>query len=365
MTPGAPAPAVDEAFWRGRRVLVTGHTGFKGSWLALWLQRLGAEVVGFALVPATTPSLFEAANVAAGMESATGDIRDAQRLACAVSEYSPEIVFHLAAQALVRTSYTDPPETFAVNVLGTVNLLEAVRACECVRVTVVVTSDKCYENHESVRPYREGDALGGRDPYSASKACAELVAASYQDSFFAAAADGKAAAIATARAGNVLGGGDWSADRLVPDLVRSQVANDPLVLRYPDSVRPWQHVLDPLGGYLVLAQALWERPELAGAWNFAPDAEDAWSVERIVRRLGELLGRSGEWIQHPGPLPHEAGSLRLDASKARSLLGWAPQFSLEETLASVAEWYGGYAAGRPARELVEADLDRYDHVVPS
>lgn len=353
---------VDDGFWRGRRVLVTGHTGFKGSWLALWLQHLGADVAGYALAPGTTPSLFEAADVAAGMVSTIGDVRDAERLAGAVAEHRPEVVLHLAAQAIVRASYTEPAETFEVNVQGTVNLLEAVRACESVRVTVVVTSDKCYENREWVWPYRESDPLGGRDPYSASKACAELVAASYRASFFD-GAEGTASALATARAGNVLGGGDWAPDRLVPDLVRSVFEGEPLVLRYPESVRPWQHVLDPLAGYLLLAQALWDRRELAGPWNFAPATEEAWTVARVVGRLSELLERDAPLIQHPGPLPHEPQSLRLDASKARSLLGWTPRFSLDATLTSVAKWYSGYAGGRTARGLVEADLDRYDRLV--
>jgi CDP-glucose 4,6-dehydratase len=344
-------------------VLVTGHTGFKGSWLALWLQRMGARVTGYALPPATRPSLFEAAGVGDGMDSVEGDLRDAERLGRTLRAQGPEVVFHLAAQSLVRPSYAAPAETYAVNVMGTVNLLEAVRACPEVRATVVVTSDKCYENREWVWPYREGEPLGGRDPYSSSKACAELVTASYRDSFFTGAGDQAPSALATARAGNVLGGGDWAPERLVPDIVRSLIAGDPLVLRYPDSVRPWQHVLDPLAGYLMLAQRLVARPALAGPWNFAPRGEDAWTVRRIVDRLGELLERPGGWTRHEGPLPHEAATLRLDASKARALLGWAPRYSIEETLASVAEWYGGHAAGRPARDLVDADLDRYRRLV--
>lgn len=356
---------VDDDFWRGRRVLVTGHTGFKGSWLALWLQRMGAEVAGYALPPVTAPSLFAEADVAAGMASTIGDVRDSEGVARVIREHRPEVLLHLAAQALVGASYADPVATFAVNITGTVNVLEAARATETIRVVVIVTSDKCYENREWVWPYRERDPLGGRDPYSASKACVELVTASYRESFFSGAGNGNRAAVATARAGNVLGGGDWARGRLVPDVVRSLIEDEPLVLRYPHSVRPWQHVLDPLAGYLVLAQALWERPELAGAWNFAPGAEDPWTVERIVLRLGELLDRCPEWSQHPDPLPHEAASLRLDASKARSLLGWAPRFSLDETLASVAEWYGGHAAGRSGQELVRADLNRYHRAVRS
>ena len=350
---------VDQSFWRGRRVFLTGHTGFKGSWLALWLQHLGAEISGYGLPPTTQPSLFETADVAAGLKSTIADIRDTRKLTEALAEHRPEIVLHLAAQALVRPSYANPTETFEVNVLGTVNVLEAVRASECVRVVVVVTSDKCYENREWVWPYREGDRLGGRDPYSASKACAELVTASYRSSFFSTGATGGTAAVATARAGNVVAGGDWSDDRLVPDIVRSLIGNKPLVLRYPQSVRPWQHVLDALGGYLVLAQALWEGHGLAGAWNFAPEHAEACTVEWIVSRLGELLDWQGTWAEHPGPLPHEAAALQLDASLARNELGWTSRFSLDETLVSVAEWYRGHAAGRSARELVQVDLDQY------
>jgi CDP-glucose 4,6-dehydratase len=355
----ASTSAVDDRFWRDRRVFVTGHTGFKGSWLALWLQRLGAEVAGYALDPPTTPSLFEEADVVSGMTHIVADIRDAERLARAVAEFRPEVVLHLAAQALVRPSYVDPAETFSVNVLGVAHLLDAVRACDDVRVTIVVTSDKCYENRERIRPYREDDRLGGHDPYSASKACAELLTASYRASFFSEGSP----AVASARAGNVLGGGDWSPERLVPDLVRALLGDEELVLRYPGAVRPWQHVLDPLGGYLVLAQALWERRDLAGPWNFAPSIEEAWTVERIVGRLAEILDRPAVWRQHPGPLLHEARSLRLDASKARAELAWVPRFTVEETLASVGEWYAGHAAGRGARELVDADLDRYHRLV--
>lgn len=354
-----PPPAVDDAFWRGRRVLVTGHTGFKGSWLSLWLQRLGADVAGFALLPATTPSLFDEAAVAEGMGHTVGDVRDLPALGAAVAAHRPEVVLHLAAQSLVRPSYADPVATFAVNVMGTVNLLEAVRACPSTRVVVVVTSDKCFENREWVWPYREGEALGGRDPYSSSKACAELVSAAYRDSFLAAAGT----AVATARAGNVLGGGDWADDRLVPDIARSMIAGEPLVLRYPDAVRPWQHVLDPLGGYLLLARRLWDEPALAGPWNFAPGGDEGWPVRRIVARLAERLGRAGEWAQQQGSLPHEAGSLRLDASKARALLGWQPRFDLDETLGLIADWYSRHSQGASARELVDAEISLYHGLV--
>jgi CDP-glucose 4,6-dehydratase len=357
------AGAVDPEFWRGRRVFVTGHTGFKGSWLALWLQHLGAHVAGYALPPATTPNLFDEAEVATGMTSIVADVADAARLSAALTDHRPEIVLHLAAQALVRPAYADPVGTFTTNVLGTANLLEAVRACTDVRVVVVVTTDKCYEIRDWPWAYRESDRLGGHDPYSASKACAELVTASYRQSFFADSAAGLSVAVATARAGNVIGGGDWSEDRLVPDIVRALIRDETLVLRYPRAVRPWQHVLDALGGYLVLAQGLWTQPALAGAWNFAPAAEDSLSVEEIVQRLGELLEWSATWAQEQGVILHEASALRLDAAKARLELGWRSRFSLDETLVSVAEWYRGHERGDSARALTQSDLDRYHRLL--
>jgi CDP-glucose 4,6-dehydratase len=351
--------SVDPAFWRGRRVLVTGHTGFKGSWLTAWLVRMGAEVTGFALAPQTVPSLYDEAGIAEGVADLRGDVRDAAAVTAAMRESGAEVVLHLAAQALVRPSYVAPADTYAVNVMGTVNVLDAVRVCPGVRVVVVVTSDKCFANQEWLWPYREDDPLGGRDPYSSSKACAEIVTAAYRDSFLARAG----CAVATARAGNVLGGGDWAEDRLVPDIVRSIIDDRPLVLRYPEAIRPWQHVLDPLAGYLILAQRLWSDPDAAGAWNFAPGDEEGWTVRRIVGRLAELLDRPGDWAAEPGPLPHEAGLLRLDASRARTLLGWRPRFALDETLRLIAAWYGAHASGTPAADLVDAEIARHQAMV--
>lgn len=366
--PGTDQPAsgttVDPAFWRGRRVLVTGHTGFKGSWLTAWLRRMGAEVTGFALAPATSPNLFDEAGLAEGIADLRGDVRDLGAVTAAVRDSGAEVVLHLAAQALVRPSYEAPVDTYAVNVMGTVNVLEAVRAHPAVRAVVVVTSDKCFANREWLWPYREDEALGGRDPYSSSKACAELVTAAYRDSFLA----GAGCAVATARAGNVLGGGDWAQDRLVPDIVRAIIDGRPLVLRYPDAIRPWQHVLDPLAGYLILAQRLVggagaAAPDVAGAWNFAPGDEEGWPVRRIVGRLAELLDRPGDWTAQEGPLPHEAGLLRLDASRARALLGWRPRFALDETLRLIAAWYAAHAAGTPAADLVDAEIGHHQAMV--
>jgi CDP-glucose 4,6-dehydratase len=341
------------SFWRGRRVLLTGHTGFKGSWLALQLAELGADVVGFADGIPTEPSLYELAGVAQDLESVTGDVRDRELLRATVAEHRPEVVFHLAAQALVRASYDDPARTFDVNVQGTVNLLEAVRAVDCVRVVVNVTTDKVYAPHVGGAPYTETEPLGGHDPYSTSKAASELVTTSYRLSF----PDG--AALATARAGNVIGGGDWAADRLIPDLMRGALAREPVVVRYPDAVRPWQHVLNANGGYLLLAERLWDDPSLAGAWNFGPDGDDAIAVSKIAARLSELWGGEIEVHAPIGDQPHEAETLRLDASRARSALGWRPQWDLDHALASIVDWYRTYAAGGSTRDATLAQIRAY------
>ncbi len=329
-------------------MLLTGHTGFKGAWLSLWLQSLGADVHGLSLGVPTAPSLYELADVGEGMaDSVACDIRDAVAVERALVAAKPEIVIHMAAQPLVRRSFAAPRETYETNVMGTVNLLDAVRACEAVRAVVVVTSDKCYENRESEQPYSESDPLGGHDPYSSSKAVAELVTSAYRRSFFS---HPEAPRVASARAGNVIGGGDWGEDRLIPDIVRAASSGEALRLRNPHAVRPWQHVLCPLGGYLLLAQALCESPDFACAWNFGPDSRDARSVEWIVRRISELWPGGVPWTVDEGPHPHEAHHLRLDSSRARELLGWAPLMSLEQGLLATVSWFGALSEGRDMRE---------------
>jgi CDP-glucose 4,6-dehydratase len=343
---------VDRGFWRGRRVFLTGHTGFKGSWLALWLQDLGAEVVGFSLAPDTDPALFRLARVAEGMRSVLGDIREPAPLAAAMAEARPEVVLHLAAQALVRRSYREPVATYATNVMGTVHLLEAVRAVPGVRAVVLVTTDKCYENREWPWPYREDEAMGGHDPYSSSKGCAELAASAWRRSFFPPERwPEHRVAIASARAGNVLGGGDWAEDRLVPDLLRALDAGRELVLRSPGAVRPWQHVLEPLSGYLMLAERLHQDgPAFGEGWNFGPWDSDARPVGWIVERLLALAGPGGRYrVEAPPAGVHEAGQLRLDSSKARARLGWRPTWGLERGLEAIMEWHRAYRAGADLR----------------
>lgn len=329
---------MNAAFWKGRRVLVTGHTGFKGSWLSLWLQSLGAEVTGYALAPPTTPSLFEAAEVGRGMKSIQGDVLDRQLLARSLNEAQPEVVFHLAAQSLVRESYRAPVETFGVNVMGTAHLLEAARQTPAVAAVVVVTSDKCYENREWVWGYRENEPLGGHDPYSASKGCAELVAAAYRRSFFQPSA--RPVGLATARAGNVIGGGDWAADRIVPDAVRAFAQGQVLQVRNPAAVRPWQHVLEPLSGYLLLAELLHLDPaRWSGAWNFGPEEASAVPVARLVDELCAQWPGAAWHSVESSDAPHEAHYLKLDCSKARQELGWQPRLSLVESISMTSAWY--------------------------
>lgn len=344
--------------YRGRRVLVTGHTGFKGAWLCAWLQRMGAEVAGFALAPETVPDLYTAAGIGAGMRSEIADLREFDAVAALVDAFRPEIVFHLGAQALVRRSYRDPVGTYASNVMGTVHVLEAVRHCPDTRAVVIVTSDKCYENREWVWGYREDEAMGGHDPYSSSKGCAELVTAAYRRSFFAEGG----CLIASARAGNVIGGGDWSEDRLVPDLVRAIAAGVPLALRYPGAVRPWQHVLEPLHGYLRLGERLLAgEADFAEGWNFGPGDAGTYTVHELTRRFIEAWGDGRcELGGDPGQL-HEAGLLQLDIAKARRRLHWAPLLDIADCVRLTVEWYRGFAADPSrARALVDAQLAEFD-----
>jgi len=355
------------SLWQGRRVFLTGHTGFKGGWLALWLAKLGAQVRGYALDPSTDPSLLEVAGVGKVVEDVRGNLLDRARLESSLVEFAPEVVFHLAAQPLVRRSYADPICTYGTNVMGTAHLLEAVRKSSSVRAVVAVTTDKCYENKEWVWPYRETDPLGGHDPYSSSKACAEIVCASYRSSFFPVdRLDQHRVALATARAGNVIGGGDWSPDRLVPDLIRGFLKQESVLIRRPNAVRPWQHVLEPLHGYIRLAELLLERKgHLASAFNFGPGDEDAWPVERIANTMTAAWGEGAAWSRDSDPGVHEAGSLRLDSSKARNELGWRPHLRLEEALEWTMEWYGAWHRGQQMHPVTMAQIDRYEALAKS
>ena len=345
-------------FWRDRKVLITGHTGFKGGWLSLWLQRLGARVVGYALPPNTTPALFELARVASGMTSSIfGDIRDLDRFRSVLLGHDPEIVFHLAAQSLVRASYADPIETFSANVMGTATVLEACRSSASLRTVVVITSDKCYENDGRRSPYRENDRLGGHDPYSASKACAELVTASYRKSFFNGAQPRR---VATARAGNVIGGGDYAADRLIPDLVRGLSKGTPVLIRNPAATRPWQHVLDPLSGYLTLAEHLESPPaDFATSWNFGPDAADPVLVSSIADKFCERWGRSS-WAQDTASHPHEAHALAVDSGLARERLRWHSTLSMPDAIDWTVSWYRSAAAGEEMRSFTMAQIADFE-----
>ncbi len=353
---------VKPELWRGRRVLLTGHTGFKGSWTALWLARAGAQVHGFSLAPPSSPSLFELGRVGEVADALGGDVRDLAAVTAAVRRARPEVVIHMAAQSLVRESYATPADTFATNVMGTVNVLEAVRQVGGVRAVVVVTSDKCYENREQIWGYRETDAMGGYDPYSSSKGCAELVVSAYRRSFFPPEAHERhGVAVGSVRAGNVIGGGDWASDRLVPDAMRAFTAGKRVVLRNPRATRPWQHVLEPIDGYLGLAEKLMEAgPRYASGWNFGPREEDARPVGEVVDTLARVWGRGAGWDLESGQQPHEAHSLRLDCSRARVELGWRGKLDLDTALAWVVEWYDGHARGEDARTLTERDIARYE-----
>ncbi len=351
-----PRPAA----WAGRRVFLTGHTGFKGGWLALWLQRLGASVSGLSLA-AEPGSLGQALGIARLMPSVTADIRDAAGLRRAMAAAAPEVVFHLAAQALVRLSYADPLGTLATNVMGTAHLLDAVRTTPSVRAVVIVTTDKCYENREWPWPYRETDALGGHDPYSASKAAAELVTAAWRRSFLAE----RGVAVASVRAGNVVGGGDWADDRLVPDCIRAFAAGQPVRIRNPAATRPWQHVLDPLCGYLLLAERLLGEQDAAQAWNFGPGPDDVRPVADVVGHLAEAWGDGAAWAAAPGEHPHEAGLLAVDAALARARLGWRPRLPLAMALRQTAGWYKRQRAGEDPHRLILAEIAAYAEGAPA
>ncbi|GAB0058346.1 CDP-glucose 4,6-dehydratase [Candidatus Magnetaquicoccaceae bacterium FCR-1] len=349
-------------FWRGKRVFMTGHTGFKGSWLSLWLQRLGSEVTGYALNPPTNPGLFEVANVGAGMKSIIADIRDPESLSRSMQDAKPDVVIHMAAQPLVRYSYQAPVETYATNVMGSVHLLEAVRKTETVRAVVNVTSDKCYENKEWPWGYRENEPMGGYDPYSNSKGCAELVTAAYRNSFFNPAKYAEhGVAIASGRAGNVIGGGDWATDRLIPDILRAIEAGQAVNIRSPHAIRPWQHVLEPLSGYLALAEQLFtEGPLYAEGWNFGPADEDAKPVQWIVEQLTAQWGEGAIWQLDQQPQPHEAHYLKLDCSKARARLNWYPRWSLSETLSSIVSWHKAWLEHEDMQAVTLDQISNYE-----
>ena len=338
---------VDSSFWHGRRVLVTGHTGFKGAWLTLWLASLGAEVTGVSAGIPTEPSLYVLADVPRDARSIGADIRDAVAVSRAVAEARPDVILHLAAQPFVRLSYQRPAETWAVNVDGTIHVLEAARQAE-VPVTVVVTSDKCYDNREQRRPFVESDPMGGHDPYSSSKGAAELAVDAWRRSY--------GMRVATARAGNVIGGGDWGEDRLIPDIMRAASAGESIHIRRPEAIRPWQHVLEPLSGYLVLAERLWEDDDFAEGWNFGPEPSDAQPVGHVVERITALWPERLDWQVDPGPHPHEAGFLALDSSKARERLGWAPRWDLDSALERIVEWHLTHRDGEDVRVLTLAQI---------
>jgi CDP-glucose 4,6-dehydratase len=344
-------------FWQEKRVLITGHTGFKGSWLAFWLSRLGAKVGGLSLAPDTDPNLFENLALEARITSVIGDIRDLALVEKTLNDLKPEVVFHLAAQSLVRRSYREPLETYTTNVIGTINILEAIRKFDFVRSVVVVTTDKCYENKESAAGYTENDRLGGFDPYSNSKACAELAVAAYRNSFFA---DDRTL-IATARAGNVIGGGDWSEDRLLPDVFRSLVFEKPLLIRSPNSIRPWQHVLEPLAGYLMLAEKLFHgERDFAEAWNFGPEDEDSKSVGWILDRIKEIWKEPVGWEIAGGEHPHETKMLKLSSAKAKSKLRWSPKLDLSEALDLTVDWYRNFKAGADLADFTGKQIEAYE-----
>ena len=345
-------------FWRGKRVFLTGHTGFKGSWLSLWLTSMGASVRGYALEPDTNPAMFYVARVASVLESEIGDIRNFEALSKSMKEFNPDILIHMAAQPLVRLSYAQPVETYSTNVMGTVHVLEAARRCINLKAIVSVTTDKVYENQEWVWGYRENEPIGGYDPYSSSKGCAELVTAAYRRSFFSAS---DSPALASARAGNVIGGGDWSADRLIPDAIKAFERGEPVIIRNPLATRPWQHVLEPLSGYLILAECLYqEGKHFAEAWNFGPEDKDCRSVEWILNQMVSVWGGENSWKLDENPQPHEARFLKLDCSKAKVQLGWLPKWNIIQTIQGIYEWNRYRMEGADMREITLHQIKKYN-----
>jgi CDP-glucose 4,6-dehydratase len=353
---------MDHNFWLDKRVFITGHTGFKGSWLCLWLTSMGARICGYALDPPTNPSLFNLANIADLVETHISDVRDSQKLSCTLAEFKPEIVIHMAAQPLVRDSYKIPVETYSVNVMGTVHLLEAVRGCPTVRAVINITTDKVYENREWPWGYRENEPFGGYDPYSNSKACSELVTAAYRSSYFNPASYYEhGVAVASARAGNVIGGGDWANDRLIPDIIRALLDRQPVQIRNPHAIRPWQHVLEPLSGYLLLAQRLYvQGTTCTEGWNFGPSDEDARPVEWIVQQLCKQWGNSAHYTIDAGEHPHEAHYLKLDCSKAKIQLGWQPLWSLKRTIGTIINWTRAYSEQQDMRAICLKQISDYE-----
>ena len=355
---------MNATFWKDKKVLITGDTGFKGSWLSLWLQSKGSHITGYSLLPPTNPSLFEIANISEGILSVTGDVRDLTHLKTVFTKYQPEIVIHMAAQSLVRYSYDNPVETYSTNVMGTVNVLEAVRQTDSVRVALIITSDKCYENKEWIWGYRENDPMGGHDPYSSSKGCAELITSAYRSSYFSNTDyPSHGVAVASARAGNVIGGGDWGEDRLLPDIMRAIMERRPVVIRNPNAIRPWQHVLEPLDGYLCLIEHLWKHgTEFAGGWNFGPNDSSCRPVSWIVTNLNRLWENEIRWEFDAGENPHEAMYLKLDCSKAKRLLGLSPKLDLITALEWIVEWYQGYFYDKNMRKISEDQISRYENM---
>ena len=351
----------DKEFWRGRNVLITGHTGFKGGWLAHWLQLMGARVTGYSIEPPTVPNLFEESKLYQIVNSVHGDVRDLFNLKKVISNTHPEVIFHLAAQPLVRYSYDHPIETYETNVMGTVNLLEAARGVSSVRAVVCITTDKCYENKEWVWGYRENDPMGGHDPYSSSKGCSELAISAYRRSFFS--SDNRAG-IASVRAGNVIGGGDWGQDRLIPDIIKAFGEKKEVVIRNPKAIRPWQHVLEPLCGYLLLAERICSSgASYTDAWNFGPNDSDAQTVEWIVNKMVRLWGEEAKWTNDKAAHPHEARYLKLDISKAKTVLGYSPRLEIETTLEWVVNWYKKRKQGADVALLTQRQIEEFEKII--